>query len=118
MFKEFRDFVFKGNVIDLAVAVIMAIAFGAVVKAAIQDVIMPIIGLIVGKPNFDDIKIGEHIEIGKFLTEAVNFLIIAAVLFLIIKAANAAMGGVMGRGGDDDESVKEHLKELLKEGKE
>ena len=117
MLKEFREFVFKGNVIDLAVAVIMAVAFGAVVKAAIQDVIMPIIGLVVGKPNFDDIKIGEHIEIGKFLTEAVNFVIIAIVLFLIIKAANAAMGGAMGRGGDD-ESVKENLKDSLKEGKE
>ena len=117
MLKEFRDFVFKGNVVDLAVAVIMAVAFGAVVKAAIQDVIMPIIGLVVGKPNFDDIKIGEHIEIGKFLTEAVNFVIIAIVLFLIIKAANAAMGGAMGRGSDD-ESVKENLKDSLKEGKE
>ena len=118
MLKEFRDFALKGNVLDLAVAVIMATTFGAVVKAAIQDVLMPIIGLIVGKPNFDDIKLGEHIEIGKFLTEAVNFIIIAAVLFLIVKAATKAMGGAMGRGGVDDESVKENLKDSLKEGKE
>ncbi|MEO9168557.1 MAG: large conductance mechanosensitive channel protein MscL [Aestuariivirga sp.] len=117
MLKEFRDFALKGDVLDIAIGLIMALAFSSVVKAAIQDVLMPIIGLIVGKPNFDDIKIGESIEIGKFLTEAVNFLIIAAVLFVIVKAANKVMGKPMG-GGADEESVKENLKESLKEGKE
>ena len=112
MLKEFRDFAFKGNVLDLAVAVIMATAFSGVVKSAIGDVIMPIIGMIVGKPNFDDIKLGS-IEIGKFITEAVNFLIIAFVLFLIIKAANKAMGKVMS-GGADEETIKENLKESMK----
>lgn len=113
MLQEFRDFALKGNVLDLAVAVIMATTFGAVIKAAIQDVLMPIIGLIVGKPNFDDIKIGEHIEIGKFLTEAVNFLIIAAVLFLVVKAASKAMGGSMGHSNHDEETVKENLKDAM-----
>ena len=80
MLKEFKDFAFKGNVIELAVAVIMAIAFGAVVKSMVKDVLMPIIAMIAGKPNFDDIKLGA-IELGKFLTEVVNFLIVAVVLF-------------------------------------
>jgi len=114
MLKEFRDFALKGNVLDLAIAVIMATTFGAVVKSAIGDVLMPIIGLIVGKPNFDDIKIGEHIEIGKFITEAVNFLIIAAVLFLIVKAASKAMGTAMGKGEHDEEALKENIKESMK----
>ena len=113
MLREFRDFAFRGNVLDLAVAVIIATTFGGVVKSAIGDVLMPIIGLIVGKPNFDDIKIGEHIEIGKFLTEFVNFVIVAFVLFLIIKAASKAMGGAMK--GEVSDEMKDGLKDAMKE---
>lgn len=113
MLREFRDFAFRGNVLDLAVAVIIATTFGGVVKSAIGDVLMPIIGLIVGKPNFDDIKIGEHIEIGKFLTEFVNFAIVAFVLFLIIKAASKAMGGAMK--GEVSDEMKDGLKDAMKE---
>ncbi len=114
MLQEFRDFALKGNVLDLAIGVIMATTFGAVVKAAIEDVLMPIIGLIFGKPNFNDIKIGEHIEIGKFLTEAVNFIIIAAVLFMIVKAANKAMGKTaVGGGAHDHEAMKESIKDSM-----
>jgi len=115
MLKEFRDFAFRGNVLDLAVAVIMATTFGGVVKSAITDVLMPIIGLIVGKPNFDDIKIGEHVEVGKFITEFVNFLIVAFVLFLIIKAATKAMGGAMK--GEVNDEMKDGLKDAMKEEK-
>jgi len=115
MLKEFRDFAFKGNVLDLAVAVIMATTFGGVVKSAITDVLMPIIGLIVGKPNFDDIKIGEHVEVGKFITEFVNFLIVAFVLFLIIKAATKAIGGAMK--GEVNDEMKDGLKDAMKEEK-
>ena len=116
MIKEFRDFAFKGNVLDLAIAVIMATTFGGVIKSAINDVLMPIIGLIFGKPNFNDIKIGESIEVGKFITEFVNFVIVAFVLFLIIKAANKAMGSAMkGEGGDDE--MKDGLKDAMKDEK-
>ena len=115
MLKEFRDFAMKGNVLDLAIGVIMATTFGGVIKSAINDVLMPIIGLIVGKPNFDDIKIGEHVEIGKFITEFVNFLIVAFVLFLIIKAANKAMGGAMK--GEVNEEMKDGLKDAMKDEK-
>ena len=115
MLKEFRDFALKGNVLDLAIAVIMATTFGGVVQSAIKDVLMPIIGMIVGKPNFDDIKIGESIEIGKFITQFVNFIIIAAVLFLVIKAANKAMGGAMS--GEASEEMKDGLKDAMKEEK-
>ena len=117
MLKEFRDFAFKGNVLDLAIAVIMATTFAGVVQSAIKDVLMPIIGMIFGKPNFDDIKIGESIEIGKFLTQFVNFVIVAFVLYLIIKAANKAMGSSL-RGEGGDEEMKDGLKDAMKEGKE
>ncbi len=115
MLKEFRDFAMKGNVLDLAIGVIMATTFGGVVKSAIGDVLMPIVGLIFNKPNFNDIKIGESIEIGKFITEFVNFLIIAFVLFMIVKAANKAMGGAMK--GEVSDEMKDGLKDAMKEEK-
>jgi large conductance mechanosensitive channel len=89
LLKDFRDFLMRGNVLDLAVAVIIGVAFNAVVTSLVNDVIMPIIAAIVGKPNFDDLTftIGEGIvRYGRFLTALVNFLIIAATLFVIIRS--------------------------------
>lgn len=90
MIKELKDFLFKGNVLDLAVAVIIGAAFGAVVTSLVKDVITPIIGMIIGTPNFSDIKLGS-IAVGNFINAVVNFLIVGTVLFFIVKAANAAM---------------------------
>ena len=86
---DFRKFIMRGNVLDLAVAVIIGIAFNAVVNSLVNDVIMQIIAAIVGKPNFNDLtfKLGDGIiYYGKFLTALINFLIIAATLFVIIRA--------------------------------
>jgi large conductance mechanosensitive channel len=92
--KDFRAFIFRGNLLDLAVAFILGVAFSAVVKAFTDGIIMAFIAAIFGKPNFDAVsfKIGHGvILIGTFLTAVLNFLIIAAVLFLILKAAEKAM---------------------------
>jgi large conductance mechanosensitive channel len=89
--KEFKDFIAKGNLVELAVAFVMAAAFGALVTAFIDNIIMAIIGAIVGKPSFDQLSftIGKGVvNYGKFLTVLVNFLIIAFVMFLIVKAYN------------------------------
>src|SRR4029078_8986067 len=78
----------RGNVLDLAVAVILGIAFNAVVNSLVNDVLMQIIAAIVGKPNFNDLTftIGEGvIYYGRFITALINFLIIAATLFVIIR---------------------------------
>ena len=86
---DFRKFIMRGNVLDLAVAVIIGIAFNAVVNSLVNDVIMQIIAAIVGKPNFNDLtfRLGDGIiYYGKFLTALINFLIIAATLFVIIRA--------------------------------
>jgi large conductance mechanosensitive channel len=94
MFKEFKEFAFKGNLIEIAVGLVLALAFVAVVTALVDGVIMPIVAAIFGKPNFDDITftIGDGVvRIGTFITALVNFLIIAWVLFLIVKAANRLM---------------------------
>jgi large conductance mechanosensitive channel len=89
LLKDFRDFVMRGNVLDLAVAVIIGVAFNAVVNSLVNDVLMQIIAAIVGKPNFDALTFtinGGIIYYGRFLTAVINFLIIAATLFVIIKA--------------------------------
>ncbi len=91
MLKEFKEFALKGNLLDVAVGLVLALAFTDVVNAFIKAVILPFIAAIFGKPNFDAIVIhlGEGvIAIGTFITALVNFLLIAWVLFLIVKAAN------------------------------
>ena len=91
--KDFKAFVFRGNLLDLAVAVILGVAFGAVVSAFTDGIIMALIAAIVGEPNFDSIviHIGEgDILIGTFLTAVMNFVLVAAALFVVIKMAAAA----------------------------
>jgi large conductance mechanosensitive channel len=92
MLKEFRDFAMKGNIVDLAVAVIIGGAFGKIVTALTTSIIMPIISLIIGKVAFSDISItiGKTIfPVGLFLQAVIDFILIAIVLFLIIKAMNS-----------------------------
>jgi len=87
--EDLKKFLLRGNVIDLAVAVIIGIAFGAVVLSLVNDVIMPVIGALFGKPNFNDLtfNVGDGVVgYGKFITALVNFLIIGAVLFFIVRA--------------------------------
>ncbi len=91
MWKEFKDFVVRGNVIDLAVAVIIGGAFGKIVASLVNDVIMPIIGLLLGGVNFSglSVTIGEAaIKYGQFIQAIVDFLIIAFVIFLMVKRIN------------------------------
>lgn len=89
--KEFKEFAMKGNVIDLAVGVIIGGAFGAIVNSLVKDVLMPLFGILVGKIDFSKLsaKVGDaEIRYGAFIQAAVNFLIIAFVIFLFIKAIN------------------------------
>jgi large conductance mechanosensitive channel len=89
LLKDFRDFVMRGNVLDLAVAVVIGVAFNAVVNSLVNDVLMQIIAAIFGKPNFDRLTFTVNdgiIYYGRFLTAVINFLIVAATLFVVIKA--------------------------------
>ena len=85
---EFKVFAFKGNVIDLAVGVIIGAAFGNIVKSLVDNIIMPVVGVILpGKSGYEGWKMsidGKDIPYGKFLGDVVNFLIVALVLFLFI----------------------------------
>jgi large conductance mechanosensitive channel len=92
--KEFRDFAMKGNIIDLAVAVIIGGAFGKIVTALTDSLIMPIISLILGKDGIGDVKftIGNTIfPVGIFLQAVIDFILIALVLFIMIKAMNSTI---------------------------
>lgn len=91
LFKEFKEFISKGNVLDLAVGVIVGGAFGKIVTSLVDDIIMPIIGLIIGGIDFSglSLKIGEAtVKYGMFIQNIVNFLIIAFSIFLVVKAVN------------------------------
>jgi large conductance mechanosensitive channel len=91
MLKGFRDFVLRGNVLDLAVGVIIGGAFGTVVTSLVKDVFTPLIGNLVGKPDFSAIQVN-HIMIGNFLNAVIAFLLVAvAVYFFIVVPANALM---------------------------
>ncbi len=87
MLKGFRDFILRGNVMDLAVAVIIGAAFTAIVTALTADIINPLLGAFIGKPNFDYLVAhvnGADIEYGKFITAVVNFLLIASVVYFFL----------------------------------
>jgi len=107
MLKEFRDFIARGNVLDLAVAVIIGAAFGKIITSLVEGVIMPPIGLLLGKVDFSNLIIdlsGQHpasladakakglpvIAYGAFLNDVIIFLIVAFVVFLVVTAVNKA----------------------------
>ncbi len=106
MLKEFKAFIMKGNVVDLAVAVIIGAAFGAIITSLVNDIIMPLIGQLLGKVNFTDLFISlsgtpyksladakaagaATVNYGVFINTIISFLIIAFVIFLVVKALNS-----------------------------
>ena len=105
MLKEYRDFINRGNVVDLAVAVIIGLAFGAVVNSLVNDIVMPPIGLLLGGVDFSNIFISltgqsyptlaaakeagaATLNIGVFLNAVINFLIVSFVIFLLVRQIN------------------------------
>jgi large conductance mechanosensitive channel len=91
MLKEFKEFIAKGNLVELAVAFILGVAFAAVVNSLVANVFTPIIAAIFGQPDFSSIKIDigdSAILIGAFLNDVISFVIIGFVLFLVVKAYN------------------------------
>ncbi|HHM02914.1 MAG TPA: large-conductance mechanosensitive channel protein MscL [Caldithrix abyssi] len=98
MMKEFKDFAVKGNVMDMAVGIIIGGAFGKIVSSFVKDVLMPPIGLLLGDVNFTDLSlvlkeaVGESAAVtlnyGAFIQNVVDFLIIAFAIFMVVKAMN------------------------------
>jgi len=91
MLKEFREFAIRGNVMDLAVAVIIGGAFGKIITSLVNDVLMPLIGLVMGGVNFADLSItvgNAVVKWGAFVQSIIDFIIVAFVIFLLVRAMN------------------------------
>lgn len=88
MFKEFKEFMLRGNVIDLAVAVVIGAAFGKIVQALVENIIMPLIALIFGDTDFASSWVYMGITYGVFIQAIIDFVIIAAAVFVFVKVVN------------------------------
>jgi len=91
MLKEFKDFAMRGNVMDLAIAVIIGGAFGKIIASLVNDVLMPLIGLLLGGVNFSELSFTVKdavVNYGAFIQSIVDFVIVAFVIFLLVRAMN------------------------------
>ena len=117
---EFRDFLLRGNVVDLAVAVVVGAAAAAVVRSLVTDLISPLIGLIIGQPNFSDLSftIGSSVfHYGAFLDAVIAFItIVAAIFFLVIKPTEklATLTGTAPDPGPSEVELLAEIRDLLK----
>ena len=119
---EFKVFIAKGNVVDLAVGIIIGAAFGDIVKSMVKDVITPLIGMVGGKPDFSSIHLGP-IMIGNFINAIVSFLILAAVVFFVlVKPMNKLMATLIKKPDSpaapptpEDVILLREIRDLLKE---
>lgn len=125
MLKGFRDFIARGNVIDLAVAVVLGAAFGAVIKAFVTGIVNPLIAAIFGKPGLEDVGAftinGADFSIGLVLDALLNFVLVAAVIYFIVIVPMNKMLSMRKQGDEevdaptDDIRLLEEIRDLLKE---
>ncbi|CAB4340024.1 unannotated protein [freshwater metagenome] len=118
MIKEFRDFLLRGNVVDLAVAVVIGAAFAALVNSLVADVLTPVVGAIIGKPDFSNLNFtinGSQFNYGNFLNALIAFLsVAAAVFFFVIKPMNT-LNRLRGASSEEEASELELLAEIRDE---
>ena len=117
VYEEFKAFVLRGNILDLAVAVILGAAFAGLVKTFTDGILMPIIAAVFGKPNFDSLTldIGDGVILyGTFLSAVVNFLIVAAALFVVLKAATKLMREQEEEAGPTEVELLTEIRDALR----
>ena len=122
--KEFREFAIKGNVVDLAVGVIIGAAFGKIVSSLVADLVMPLIGIVIGGIHYEDLvlQVGDaQITYGKFIENLIDFIVIAFVIFLMVKAINhfrrKAEAEPKAAPPPRQEQLLEEIRDLLKQRK-
>ena|SRR6185436_7038946 len=118
MIKGFKQFLLRGNVVDLAVAVVIGGAFGTVVAALVKDLLMPLIAAIVGKPDFSAIGVtvnGSRFLIGDFINELVAFLLVAAAIYFFVVLPMNAMAARRQRGEVPPDPTTKKCPECLSE---
>lgn len=119
MIKEFKEFISRGNVMDLAVGVIVGSAFTAIVKSLVSNIINPLIGLFVGQIDFSSIifSVGSaHFRVGSFINSVINFLIISFVIFLMVKFVNKFTRNKAEEDAKEEKELSEeaeYLKEIV-----
>jgi large conductance mechanosensitive channel len=108
MVKEFRDFLLRGNIVELAVAFVMGVAFGALVNSFVSNLVMPIVAMIIGKPDFSDLTFTINDAVfryGAFITDVISFVAIAAaVFFFVVKPMQAVLAR---RGAPEAETLSD-----------
>ncbi len=117
MIKEFKDFINKGNIVDLAVAVIMATAFGALVQSFVDNILMQIIAAIFGKPDFSSLTfdLGDaEVGYGAVLTQAITFLGVAFAVFMVVKAYNRMKKADEGTAGPTEIDLLTEIRDSLR----
>ena len=105
MFKGFREFIMRGNVVDLAVAVVIGVAFGAVVKAFVDNIITPIIAALFGKPDFSGLIFtinGSVFRYGLFINALISFLLVAAAIYYVVVVPMNKLAERRARGADPE----------------
>jgi large conductance mechanosensitive channel len=115
MLKEFRDFIIRGNAFQLAIAVILGIAFGALVVALTEGVLMALVAAIVGKPDYNALVFevnGAPIQYGRVLTALINLLLVGLVLFVVVKAVNRVLPSTRATTETDSELLAQIRDEL------
>ncbi len=118
MLKEFKEFISRGNVVDLAVGVIIGAAFGNIVTSLVNNIFTPIIGIVLGGHDFSNLSItfrDAHIMYGAFIQSVIDFLINAICLFVVVKIINNFNNGIHKLGKKGKEENKEEAKEEVKE---
>ena len=118
MIKEFKEFIARGNVIDLAVGVIMGSAFGKIVSSLVENIIMPLLGIVLGGIDFTSLTITfdeANINYGIFIQSIIDFLIIAFCIFLFVKAINKVTSRKKKEEEKKEETPKVSEVELLEE---
>jgi large conductance mechanosensitive channel len=116
--REFRDYLMRGNIVDLAVAVVIGVAFGAVVNSLVDDIIMPIIGIFGGSPDFSANTFtinGSVFRWGNFVTALISFIIIAAVIFFVVIKPMMMMTDRIKRGQGTPDPTTRSCPECLGE---
>ena len=104
MFKEFKTFIMRGNVMDLAVGVIVGGAFSKIVTSLVNDILMPLLGIVLGKVDFTGLTF-KNVKYGMFIQNIVDFLIVAFCIFLMVKVINKIM-----KKQDDDKKEEKTVK--------
>ncbi len=117
MTKEFRDFLMRGNLVELAVAFVMGLAFAALISSFVDNLVMPLVAMIIGKPDFSDLTFTINDAVfryGAFITAAITFLATAAAIFLfVVKPMNALMARIQTPADDEVTDEERRHQELL-----